>query len=148
MRFILTLITIFLIHVTVGSQINKRYFQEIANIYNVNNDLPHSVLTTIQITNGEITSQETLDWLEAEAERQLLGCTIKAHDGTILYTPDGEGNYAALWTRDVAYMVENSIELLPPEDAKKAILYLLNGQRSDGCIPDRSREVDAEGASN
>jgi hypothetical protein len=87
-------------------------------------------------------SQEQIDWLQNEAKSQLTGCQITAHDGTILYTPDGEGNYAALWTRDFGYMVENAIDLLPVKNVKAAIEYLLNGQREDGCIPDR---VQADG---
>jgi hypothetical protein len=85
----------------------------------------------------DIVSEKMIDWLKDEAQCQLSGCTITAQDGTILYTPDGEGNYAALWTRDFAYMVENALDLLPSQDVERAILYLLKGQRSDGCIPDR-----------
>jgi len=81
-------------------------------------------------------------WLINEARRQLEGCAITAHDGTVLYTPDGQGHYAALWTRDFAYMVENAFDLLPRENIRKAILYLLNSRREDGCIPDR---VQADG---
>ena len=85
-------------------------------------------------------SQDKVSWLKQEAARQLQGCQRTGHDGTILYTPDGEGNYAALWTRDFYYMVGNAFELMPQDHIKKAILYLLNGQREDGCIPDRVQE--------
>jgi len=89
-----------------------------------------------------VVSADDIAWLEAEARRQLAGCVIEAHDGTPLCTPDGQGHYAALWTRDFAYMVENAPDLIPPENVRSCILYLLAGQREDGCIPDR---VQADG---
>jgi hypothetical protein len=91
-----------------------------------------------------IIPEASFEWLKAEAVRQLSGCKITAHDRTILYTPDGEGNYEALWTRDFSYMVENVFDLIPTDQILAAIKYLLNGQREDGCIPDR---VQADGYS-
>ncbi|NOZ26954.1 MAG: hypothetical protein GXP39_02740 [Chloroflexi bacterium] len=81
-------------------------------------------------------------WLEAMARREIAGCRLIAHDGTVLFTPDGQGNYAALWTRDFAYMVEYAFGLMMPEEVRAAIAYLLRGQRADGCVPDR---VQADG---
>lgn len=100
------------------------------------------IICSCENSKQQFLSSDQLTWLQNEAKRQLTGCQITAHDGTILYTPDGEGNYAALWTRDFGYMVENAIQLLPAENVKAAIQYLLNGQRQDGCIPDR---VQADG---
>lgn len=101
------------------------------------------VLMLLSCTKAEkkMASEEDLHWLRSEARRQLLGCRIKATDGTMLFTPDGEGHYAALWTRDLAYMVENGFDLFTLPEIKGTILYLLAGQRSDGCIPDR-RQAD------
>jgi len=87
--------------------------------------------------NLALLSAESQQWLKAEAARQLKGCRRIAHDGTVLYTPDGEGRYGALWTRGFSYMVENAFALIPTDQIKAAIRYLLNGQRKDGCIPDR-----------
>ena len=42
-----------------------------------------------------------------------------------------------LWTRDFCYMVEYAGDLMDPNEIKASIYYLLNGQREDGCIPDR-----------
>ncbi len=81
-------------------------------------------------------------WLTEATRRQLKGCRLKAHDGTVLYTPDGKGNYAALWTRDFAYMVENAGDLLPAEHTEACIRYLVRGIRADGAAPDR---VQADG---
>jgi hypothetical protein len=93
--------------------------------------------TCQQTEKNQIISRNNLDWLTSEAERQLSGCVIIAHDGTHLYTPDGDGNYAALWTRDFCYMVENAFDLIPTHHIREAILYLVKGQRDDGCMPDR-----------
>jgi len=85
--------------------------------------------------------ERAIAWLETEAQKEIAGCRRTAVDGTILFTPDGQGNYGALWTRDFAYMVQNAYHLLDPGEVRAAILYLLHGQRTDGCIPDR-RQVD------
>ena len=81
--------------------------------------------------------KQHLAWLEDAARRELAGCRAVAQDGTILFTPDGQANYGALWTRDFGYMVENAIDLLDAGEVRAAIEYLLRGQRADGCIPDR-----------
>jgi len=86
-----------------------------------------------------VASENNLAWL-IEQNRQLLkGCQVRAEDGTTLYTPDGHGNYRALWTRDFTYMVENAGDLLPASDIKGCIDYLIKGIRSDGAVPDRVR---------
>ena len=84
-----------------------------------------------------IVSQEDFTWLGGRVREQLAGCRVAADDGTVLFTPDGMGNYKALWTRDFLYMVENAIEFFDREELKRAILFLLSGQRGDGCMPDR-----------
>lgn len=84
-----------------------------------------------------VVSAGDIAWLDAEARRQLHGCVITARDGTPLYTPDGQAHYAALWTRDFAYMVENASDLIPRDHIRSGILYLLAGQNDAGCIPDR-----------
>ena len=73
-----------------------------------------------------------------ETTKALLeGCAVRAEDGTRLYTPDGRGNYRALWTRDFAYMMHGAGDLIPPEDARACIGWLIAGARDDGWIPDR-----------
>lgn len=76
-------------------------------------------------------------WLAGIARELLVGCRVKAADGTWLYTPDGKGNYRALWTRDFAYMVENAGDLMPAGEVEAAIRYLVKGVRADGATPDR-----------
>ena len=75
--------------------------------------------------------------IKIATENLLKGCIIVADNGTNMYTPDGVASYAAFWTRDFSYMVENAIELIPPKDVEKGIQYLIDGANSDGWIPDR-----------
>ena len=70
-------------------------------------------------------------------EKMIKGSIIKSESGINLYTPDGEGHYHALWTRDFAYMVEGAKEFIPQEDIKNCIQYLIDYARPDGWIPDR-----------
>ena len=70
--------------------------------------------------------------------RSLLeGCRVTAQDGTVLYTPDGRGNYRALWGRDFAYMLHGAGDLIPLAHQKACIEFLMRGAREDGWIPDR-----------
>ena len=86
---------------------------------------------------------EAIKYLTDESSRLLTGCRTRAHDGTPLYTPDGQGHYAALWTRDFAYMVENAGDLIPLAEVEAGVRYLVRGVReSDGAAPDR---VQADG---
>ena len=80
---------------------------------------------------------EDIDWLREATEKQLLGCRVQGNEGVWLHTPDGVGNYKALWTRDIQYIVEHAGDLLDPQEIRASILYLLGGQRADGCMPDR-----------
>ncbi len=85
------------------------------------------------------TSSENIAWLTETARRLLQGCQTRAQDGTVLYTPDGKAHYAALWTRDFAYMVEHTADLIPQEHLEACIRYIMRGQREDGVVPDRVR---------
>jgi hypothetical protein len=76
-------------------------------------------------------------YLEDTTRRLLEGCRVTAHDGTVLYTPDGKGNYRALWTRDFAYMVENAGDMMPAREVEACLRFLLRAQRADGVVPDR-----------
>ena len=72
------------------------------------------------------------------AQRQLKGCVITTESGLKLYTPDGEGNYHALWTRDFYYMISDAGELLPLSDIRDCLEFLFSHARaSDGWMPDR-----------
>lgn len=82
-------------------------------------------------------SEETAQWMKEATLQQLKGCRVQGHDGTWIHTPDGVGNYKALWTRDSYYMVEYAGDLMDLSEIKESIFYLLTGQREDGCMPDR-----------
>ncbi len=75
-------------------------------------------------------------------DRILKGSIAKTTTGINIYTPDGKASYNALWTRDLAYMLEYSGDLFPILDAEDCIKYLLDHADTDGWIPDR---VDANG---
>ncbi len=82
-------------------------------------------------------SEKDVEWMREATIKQLNGCRVQGAGGVWIHTPDGVGNYKALWTRDSYYMVEYAGDLMNPEDIKASIYYLINGQREDGCIPDR-----------
>jgi hypothetical protein len=94
--------------------------------------------------------QADIAYLQRATKKLLDGCIIKASDGTPLYTPDGKAHYAALWTRDFAYMVENAGYLMSITNIERCIDYLVKGIRADGAVPDRvqvdGRPVYAAGA--
>lgn len=85
------------------------------------------------------TNLPSVEFLTQQARLLLKGCQVPAKDGTSLYTPDGKGNYKALWTRDFTYMVENAGDLMPPDQVEACIKYLIAGVRKDGAAPDRVR---------
>lgn len=87
-------------------------------------------------------SEKEVKWIREATLQQLKGSRVKSSGGTWIHTPDGIGNYKALWTRDSYYMVEYAGDLMDPDEVKASIHYLLDGQREDGCMPDR---VNAEG---
>lgn len=78
----------------------------------------------------------SLRWMERAAGELEAGSRRTANDGTIMYTPDGVGSYAAFWTRDFQYMVEGYPEGIPATDVRAGIEFLMRGQRADGAIPD------------
>lgn len=82
-------------------------------------------------------SKKDVKWMREATLQQLEGCRVQGAGGIWINTPDGVGNYKALWTRDSYYMVEYAGDLMNPADIKASIYYLINGQREDGCIPDR-----------
>jgi glycogen debranching enzyme len=82
-------------------------------------------------------SEKDTKWMRNSALQQLKGSRVEGAGGVWIHTPDGVGNYKALWTRDYYYMVEYAGDLLDPEEIKASINYLINRQREDGCIPDR-----------
>ncbi|MEX0322634.1 MAG: hypothetical protein AB3N63_10780 [Puniceicoccaceae bacterium] len=91
----------------------------------------------VSITASICQAGDALGWLKQEAMRQLSGCRVPSESGVILHTPDGIGHYKALWTRDFYYMIKYAPDLMDNEELKASIAFLLEGQREDGCIPDR-----------
>ena len=92
---------------------------------------------TVQHQNRYNLSEADVQWMREATMQQLKGCRVRGTNGMWLHTPDGVGNYKALWTRDFYYMVEYAGDLMNPAEIKASIQYLINGQREDGCMPDR-----------
>ena len=80
-----------------------------------------------------------LEWLRKESRDLVRGARVMAADGTPMYTPDGKGNYRALWTRDFAYMVSGAGDVLPEKDVEACLRCLVRAVRADGAAPDRVR---------
>ena len=76
------------------------------------------------------------EWIQSTCEQVLHSCRRVAVDGTILFTPDGEGHYGALWTRDFAYLVQTGGHLLERGEMQSAIRLLLDAVRRDGAAHD------------
>lgn len=89
-----------------------------------------------------MTFENGLKKLTAHASALIEACKKEAFDGTILFTPDGVGNYDALWVRDFGYMTEYCGDLMDPEEIRRCIEFVIRGQRADGWMPDR---VEASG---
>ncbi len=82
--------------------------------------------------------RDSLQWMEKTARQSIKGCQKQADNGITIYTPDGVGNYGALWTRDFYYMLQ-IFDGFDQDKVKEAIQYLINGIREDGVAPDRRR---------
>lgn len=105
-------------------------------------NLANSQETMLKQKNPYGLSEEDVQWMREATIQQLKGCRVRGAADIWIHTPDGLGNYKALWTRDFYYMIEYAGDLMDSKVVKESIYYLLNGQRDDGCIPDR---VDIEG---
>jgi hypothetical protein len=102
--------------------------------------VPRGILPLVlahHLAAGAATPSPPLAWLTDTTRELLAGCRVRADNGIWLFTPDGEGNYRALWTRDFAYMVENAGDLMRPEEVEAGLTYLIKGIRADGATPDR-----------
>ena len=75
--------------------------------------------------------------IKLETKKLLKGCIMKSDSGINMYTPDGKATYAAFWTRDFAYMIENASDLIQLKDIELGIQYLIDGADVNGWIPDR-----------
>ena len=93
--------------------------------------------TAPELKNPYNLSEKDVQWMREATIEQLNGCRVKGTNRIWIHTPDGVGNYKALWTRDFYYMVEYAADLMDSKEIKESIHYLLNGQREDGCMPDR-----------
>ncbi len=58
-------------------------------------------------------------------------------DGRVVFYADALRHYNLIFTRGFGYLYEFADDLISPSEAKGFLEYLLAGQRSDGCMPDR-----------
>lgn len=79
---------------------------------------------------------------EEHARQSIESVRHIADDGTPIFYPDASGQYEAMWTRDLCYMVEGAGHLMDPVEILGCIDFLVAGQREDGTVPDR---VEADG---
>ena len=83
-------------------------------------------------------TDDALSYLRDVSSQLIEGGAVPSDDGTTrLFTPDGHGNYRALWTRDFTYMVQYAGDLMDGEDVHRAIEFLIAGQSDEGVVPDR-----------
>lgn len=79
--------------------------------------------------------------LKALVTRVLEGNVIVSDSGIRLHTPDGQGHYRALWTRDYHYQIDDAGELMPPGEIRDCLEYTFSHARpEDGWMPDRVDE--------
>lgn len=86
---------------------------------------------------GSVSTPQDLGWLTELCEKLLRGCEKKSTGGCTLFTPDGVGNYDALWVRDLGYMAEYAGDLLGLQALEDCIRFVIAAQREDGWMPDR-----------
>ncbi|MFC4306805.1 hypothetical protein [Cohnella boryungensis] len=84
-----------------------------------------------------MTINDILNELGQKSRQLIKGCATPAHDGTVLFTPDGIASYNALWVRDFGYMVEYAGAYLEEDSIEKGIRFIMNARREDGWMPDR-----------
>ena len=116
--------------------------------------LPHHtavcriVLLLVSLSALSSSSAAALDieWLSTRTAQIIRGCqeTVlpaghhRLGNATNAYTPDATHSYGAQWTRDFQYAVSGAAALMNETDVKASVYYTFAGQRSDGCMPDRS----------
>ncbi|MGB6220531.1 hypothetical protein [Haloferula sp.] len=98
-----------------------------------------SIAATTTASRGEESNDDSMVWLREETKRQIDGSRVQSNSGIWIQTPDGVGHYKALWVRDFYYQYQYAGEFLDEAECKAAMEYLFDGQREDGCMPDRVR---------
>lgn len=75
-------------------------------------------------------------WLRSQLPGLIGSGRRVATDGSVVYIPDGQGAYPAVWIRDFAITVEAAPGIVPPADIRDGFEYLAARQRDDGLVPD------------
>lgn len=85
---------------------------------------------------------DNVEWMREKMKGLMVTNTGKLDNGTPVFYGDGNKNYNLIYIRGFEYLYEFAHDLIPHENASAFLEYQLNGQRADGCIPDR---VDSDG---
>ncbi len=86
--------------------------------------------------------QDDVNWMRKYMNGLVKSNRGKLDDGTTVFYADKKKHYNLIFTRGFAYIYQFTGNLIKHEDAKAFIEYQLEGQRADGCMPDR---VNSEG---
>lgn len=85
---------------------------------------------------------EKAEWLKKHTANLVDQFRDEYSDGRTVFWTDAEHHYGLLFTRDFGYFVEFAGDLMTADETKGYLEFILEGQRKDGCIPDR---VNADG---
>ena len=80
---------------------------------------------------------DTYDRLRALAAELLDGARTTTPDGTVIFRPDGGGNYDGVWLRDFCYTVEGLGDLIDPSLIVPIVDLFFAAQLPDGTLPTR-----------
>ena len=69
----------------------------------LSSDLAISQVNSSRIKNQYSLSEKSVQWMREATIQQLSGCRVEGKNGIWIHTPDGVGNYKALWTRVLLY---------------------------------------------
>lgn len=81
--------------------------------------------------------QDDVNWMRNQINGLMKSNLGQLDDGTIVFYADGTKHYNLIFTRGFAYIYQFAGNLIKHGDAKEFLEYQLDGQRADGCMPDR-----------
>ncbi len=80
---------------------------------------------------------ENVNWMRNRVKTMTQSNRGELSDGRVVFYADALKHYNLIFTRGFAYLYQFADDLIEPSEAKGFLEYLLSGQRSDGCMPDR-----------
>ncbi len=89
------------------------------------------------LTLGVSAAETDAEWMKARMGVLIEQSRGTLPDGRAVFYADGTRHYNLIFTRGFAYIHQWAGDLIPADEVKGYLDYLLGGQRADGCIPDR-----------